>query len=149
MSFFISFQNKIWTTLEKDPIFHKSRETLTVEKQREQTFRRCKRLFEYDFVTEQEIFENPLKHQMFTDTLGMYDWSLLAKYQLDTEVYLPYTTFCFLSIACMCKNQYLITILQKLLYHPQMYNYFSCLIISLSISLLLLKTFFLCIIMTI
>ncbi|KAL4223611.1 acyl-Coenzyme A oxidase [Mactra antiquata] len=83
----LRFKNKIWTTLEKDPIFHKSRETLTTEKQREVTFRRVKRLFEYELVTDQEIFENPLKHQMFTDSIGMYDWALLAKYQLDTEMF--------------------------------------------------------------
>lgn len=83
----LRFKNKIWTALEKDPLFHKSQETLPVEKQRELNFRRTKRLFEYDFITDDEIFGNPLKHQIMTDCLGMYDWALCAKYQLNTEMF--------------------------------------------------------------
>ncbi|XP_045172714.2 peroxisomal acyl-coenzyme A oxidase 3-like [Mercenaria mercenaria] len=83
----LRFKNKIWTAFEKDPLFHKSKETLLVEKQRELNFLRAKKLFEYQFLTDDDIFQNPLKHQIMTDCLGMYDWSLCAKYQLNTEMF--------------------------------------------------------------
>lgn len=82
----LRFQNKIWTTLEKDPLFSKPMETPTMEDYREATFLRCKRLFEYNLITDEEIFSNPLKHKMFTDCVGMYDWSLSAKFLLNVEM---------------------------------------------------------------
>ncbi|KAK3587288.1 hypothetical protein CHS0354_034441 [Potamilus streckersoni] len=83
----LRFKNKIWTTIENDPLFYHSLQTQTVEKDREITFLRVKRLFEYNFLTEKELFSNPLKHQVQTDCLGMYNWSLSAKYQLDKEMF--------------------------------------------------------------
>ena len=82
---FIYFQNKIWTTLENDPIFSQSMVTESLEEQRRKTFLRVKRLFEYDIINDNEVFGNPLKHKIFTDSLGMYDWSLMAKFQLNVE----------------------------------------------------------------
>ncbi|XP_069134207.1 peroxisomal acyl-coenzyme A oxidase 3-like [Argopecten irradians] len=82
----LRFKNLIWTTLEKDPLFSQPMVTENVEKQRESTFYRCKRLFEYNFLTDDDLFENPLKHKMLTDCLGMFNWSLGAKYQLNVEM---------------------------------------------------------------
>ena len=82
---FYIFQNKIWTTLEKDPIFSQSMVTESLEEQRRKTFLRVKRLFEYNLINDDEVFSNPLKHKIFTDSLGMYDWSLMAKFQLNVE----------------------------------------------------------------
>ncbi|CAG2201412.1 ACOX1 [Mytilus edulis] len=81
----LRFKNKIWTTLEKDPIFSQSMITESLEEQRRKTFLRVKRLFEYDLLNDDEIFSNPLKHKIFTDSLGMYDWSVMAKFQLNVE----------------------------------------------------------------
>lgn len=72
--------------MEKDPLFSKPMETPTLEDYREATFLRCKRLFEYNLITDEEIFSNPLKHKMFTDCVGMYDWSLSAKFLLNVEM---------------------------------------------------------------
>lgn len=85
-SYWYFLKNKIWTTLEKDPLFSKPMETPTMEDYREATFLRCKRLFEYNLITDEEIFSNPLKHKMFTDCVGMYDWSLSAKFLLNVEM---------------------------------------------------------------
>ncbi|KAJ8312588.1 hypothetical protein KUTeg_009961, partial [Tegillarca granosa] len=79
----LRFKNLIWTTFEKDPLFSKPMETQSLEKQRELNFLRCKRLFEYNFLDDDTIFANPLKHQVHTDCLGMFDWALSAKYNLD------------------------------------------------------------------
>ncbi|XP_052800713.1 peroxisomal acyl-coenzyme A oxidase 3-like [Mya arenaria] len=83
----LRFKNKVWTTLERDPLFHKPKQTIPVEEMRELNFKRAKKLFEYDFITDDDIFQNPLKHQMMTDCLGMYDWALCAKSQLNTEMF--------------------------------------------------------------
>ena len=81
----IYLQNKIWTTFEQDPIFSQSMVTESLEEQRRKTFLRVKRLFEYDMVNDSTVFVNPMKHKIFTDCLGMYDWALMAKYQLTVE----------------------------------------------------------------
>lgn len=83
----LRFKNKIWTTLEKDPLFARTLESESLERTRELAFLRTKRLFEYDFLTQNEIFQNPLKHQMQTEALGMYDWSMAAKYTLNVEMF--------------------------------------------------------------
>lgn len=83
----IRFKNKIWSTMEKDPLFCKSLDTIPIEKQRELTFLRTKRLFEYDFLTENEVFESPFRHQLRTDCLGMFDWAMSAKSLLNREMF--------------------------------------------------------------
>ena len=72
--------------MEKDPLFARTLENESLERIRELAYMRVKKLFEYNFLTENEIFQNPLKHQMLTEALGMYDWSMAAKYQLNVEV---------------------------------------------------------------
>ncbi|KAI1238163.1 hypothetical protein IHE44_0012879 [Lamprotornis superbus] len=58
----IQMKNRIFSALENDPLFaHHPGEDLCREKYQELTFLRCKRLFEYDFLTQQEAMENPLR----------------------------------------------------------------------------------------
>nr|XP_003224212.1 PREDICTED: peroxisomal acyl-coenzyme A oxidase 3 [Anolis carolinensis] len=84
----ISFKNEIFSTLENDPLFARlAGEELSLEKYRELTFLRCRRLFEYDFLRLEEFVEKPLKLVALITSLGMYDWSLGAKYLLNTQVF--------------------------------------------------------------
>ncbi|XP_053314211.1 peroxisomal acyl-coenzyme A oxidase 3 [Spea bombifrons] len=84
----ILFKKKIFSALENDPLFYRQPgEDLPLEKYRELTFRRCKRIFEYDFLTFQETMEKPIKLLVLINCLGMYDWSLGAKYFLNTQVF--------------------------------------------------------------
>ncbi|NWS52673.1 ACOX3 oxidase, partial [Chunga burmeisteri] len=79
----IQLKNKIFSALESDPLFaHHPGEDLCREKYQELTFLRCKRLFEYDFLTQQEIIENPLKILNMIICVGMYDWSPCLQYFL-------------------------------------------------------------------
>lgn len=80
------FQNHIWKTLENDPLFARSIDTPSVEMCRELTFKRCKRLFEYDFLSDDMLFQNPLFYKELNECLGQYDWSVAAKYQLSRQV---------------------------------------------------------------
>lgn len=45
-----------------------------------------KKLFCYDFVTEEDVMANPLKLIYLNDFLGMYDWSMASKFSLDKGV---------------------------------------------------------------
>uniref|UniRef100_A0A5F8GAX5 Acyl-coenzyme A oxidase n=1 Tax=Monodelphis domestica TaxID=13616 RepID=A0A5F8GAX5_MONDO len=82
------FKKRIFSAFENDPLFaHHPGEELPIQKYRELNFLRCKRLFEYDFLNMQEMVKNPLKISMLINCLGMYDWSLSAKYFLNTYVF--------------------------------------------------------------
>lgn len=67
-------------------MFSKGYETLPLEKQRELTFRRTQHVSAYDFLPDEELFANPLKYKAFTEALGMYDWTVSAKLNLNIEV---------------------------------------------------------------
>ncbi|KFP19593.1 Peroxisomal acyl-coenzyme A oxidase 3, partial [Egretta garzetta] len=83
----IQLKNRIFSALESDPLFaHHPGEELCREKYQELTFLRCKKLFEYDFLTQQEIIENPLKILNMVICIGMYDWSPCLQYFLHGGV---------------------------------------------------------------
>ncbi|XP_075564939.1 peroxisomal acyl-coenzyme A oxidase 3 isoform X4 [Pelecanus crispus] len=84
----IQLKNRIFSALESDPVFARHPgEDLCREKYQELTFLRCKRLFEYDFLTQQEIIENPLKILNMLICIGMYDWSPCLQYFLHCGIF--------------------------------------------------------------
>ena len=44
------------------------------------------RLFEYNFLSEDDIMANPMSYNDYINIIGMYDWALMAKYQLSYQV---------------------------------------------------------------
>ncbi|KAF7248025.1 Peroxisomal acyl-coenzyme A oxidase 3 [Varanus komodoensis] len=83
----IPWTARIFSTLENDPLFARlPGQEISLEKYRELTFLRCRRLFEYDFLRLEEMMEKPLKFMVLVTCLGMYDWSLAAKYLLNFQV---------------------------------------------------------------
>ncbi|XP_045690013.1 peroxisomal acyl-coenzyme A oxidase 3 isoform X2 [Phyllostomus hastatus] len=81
----LRFKKTIFSALEKDPLFaHPRGHDLSLEQYRELTFRRCKRIFEYDFLSPTELPQSPLKFLALTNSLGMYDWSLATKVVLHS-----------------------------------------------------------------
>ncbi|XP_053112950.1 peroxisomal acyl-coenzyme A oxidase 3 isoform X2 [Hemicordylus capensis] len=84
----IHFKNRIFSAFESDPLFARlPGEELSLEKYRELTFLRCRRLFEYDFLRLEDIAEQPLRIIVLISCLGMYDWSLGTKYLLNSQVF--------------------------------------------------------------
>ncbi|XP_029447621.1 peroxisomal acyl-coenzyme A oxidase 3 [Rhinatrema bivittatum] len=84
----ILFRKIIFTALENDPLFARHTEgDLSLEKYRELTFLRCKRIMEYDFLTQEELMAQPLKLLVLWNCLAMYDMSLLVKYLLNSQVF--------------------------------------------------------------
>nr|XP_012328946.1 peroxisomal acyl-coenzyme A oxidase 3 isoform X1 [Aotus nancymaae]XP_012328947.1 peroxisomal acyl-coenzyme A oxidase 3 isoform X1 [Aotus nancymaae]XP_012328948.1 peroxisomal acyl-coenzyme A oxidase 3 isoform X1 [Aotus nancymaae]XP_012328949.1 peroxisomal acyl-coenzyme A oxidase 3 isoform X1 [Aotus nancymaae] len=84
----LRFKKTIFSALENDPLFARSPGAhLSLEKYRELNFLRCKRIFEYDFLSAGDVFESPLRVSALIQCLGMYDWSLAAKYLLHTLIF--------------------------------------------------------------
>ena len=82
----IRFKNRIFRTLESDPIFaHSPDEELSLEEAREVTFKRFKRLMEYNILSDEDFLANPLLTQTLYSALGQYDWALSAKRFLAYE----------------------------------------------------------------
>lgn len=85
----LRFKKSIFSVLENDPIFAQPRGgDLSLEKYRELSFLRCRRVFEYNLLRVENMVENPLKILGLVNCLGMYDWSLATKVFLHTFVFL-------------------------------------------------------------
>jgi acyl-CoA oxidase len=77
----------IFSALENDPLFARSPSAnLSLEKYRELTFLRCKRVFEYDFFNMENLLQSPMSVLSVIQCLGMFDWSLAAKCVLNVLV---------------------------------------------------------------
>ncbi|XP_003799193.1 peroxisomal acyl-coenzyme A oxidase 3 [Otolemur garnettii] len=84
----LRFKKTIFSALESDPLFaHSPEAQLSLEKYRELNFLRCRRIFEYDFLSVEDVFRSPLKVSALVHCLGMYDWSLATKYLLHVLVF--------------------------------------------------------------
>ncbi|KAK1175502.1 hypothetical protein AOXY_G164 [Acipenser oxyrinchus oxyrinchus] len=84
----LEFKQNVFSALENDLVFARQPgEDVSVEKQRELTFLRCKQLFKHNFLAADEIMQNPFKTTALNDCLGMYDWSVSAKYFLNTQMF--------------------------------------------------------------
>lgn len=77
---------QMWDTLERDPLFAHQDVDLTLDQKRELTYKRAKRLHEYDFLPESEAIQNSDKLYGFGRAIQMYDMSLSACYSLSLSV---------------------------------------------------------------
>ncbi|XP_062300295.1 peroxisomal acyl-coenzyme A oxidase 3 [Scomber scombrus] len=84
----LAFKQHVFKTLENDPLFARTPgEDVPVEKMRELNFLRVKQLFRYDFMTTEESMSDPLRTVVLNDCLGMYDWSMAAKFFLNKGMF--------------------------------------------------------------
>ena len=72
--------------MEQDPVFKRSNTELSLDQQRERTFLLVKRLFEYDFLGDDVLYENPYRAQTFIEATAAYDFSVSGKYALSALV---------------------------------------------------------------
>lgn len=85
----IRFRNKVWSALEKDPLFGRNPwDEYSRDEERKLTFLRMKRLIEYDFITEEEFITNPILGSVAGQAIGAYSWSLCAKKFLSYEYFI-------------------------------------------------------------
>lgn len=81
----VKYKNLVWSTMERDPIFHRGFVPYSLEEYREITFKRMKRLVEYDLNSFSQN-SNVEVGMAWTQALGMYDWALSAKYSLNAAM---------------------------------------------------------------
>lgn len=84
LSFYLYKQ--VWATLERDPLFNPIPHNLTLDQEREITFKRVKRLIEYDFLPDDLTMENPVLISALNSALMAYDLGTLAVYSLNKDV---------------------------------------------------------------
>ena len=83
----VRFKHNMWKTMEKDPLFNRANDSkLSFDERRHLAMKRCRRIAEYNFLTDNEIMARPLLVQVFNDILGTLDWSISGKYLLNTSV---------------------------------------------------------------
>ncbi|XP_061664892.1 peroxisomal acyl-coenzyme A oxidase 3 isoform X4 [Syngnathoides biaculeatus] len=83
-----AFKQRVFAAMENDPLFSRTAgEDVPVERMRELTFLRVKQLFRYDFLTPDEALADPWKTVVLNDCLGMFDWSLAAKFFLNKGMF--------------------------------------------------------------
>lgn len=83
----LRLQKVIFSTLENDPLFARPcGGDLSMEKYRELSFLRYRRVLEHDFLSMQDMITSPLQMSTFISCLGMYDWSLATKFFLSVLV---------------------------------------------------------------
>ncbi|XP_069925644.1 peroxisomal acyl-coenzyme A oxidase 3 isoform X1 [Oryctolagus cuniculus] len=84
----LRFKKSVFSALEGDPLFaRRPGAALPLERYRELTFLRCKRVFEHDFLGAEDLLRSPLKVLALVHCLGMYDWSLAAKCLLHLLIF--------------------------------------------------------------
>ncbi|EDO32852.1 predicted protein [Nematostella vectensis] len=82
------FKENIWKRMEKDPLFsHEKTKGASFDGKRRLAFRRVRRVYEGNFLSEDEFVASPLKNQALTDTLGSYDWAIAAKNSLNAIMF--------------------------------------------------------------
>ena len=95
------FKHHIWHTLASDPLFRPPATELTLDQKRHLTFRRVKRLVEYDFMPTEDLFEYPMRDMILTTALFAYDPALMASYRLHFPVR-PAADLCMVCVrACV------------------------------------------------
>ncbi|XP_060044502.1 peroxisomal acyl-coenzyme A oxidase 3 isoform X2 [Erinaceus europaeus] len=83
----LRFKKRIFDALERDPLFAGPRAHLPLERHRALSFRRCRRLLELDLLRPSGIMAQPLRAVVLMQCLGMFDWSLTAKFFLNAMTF--------------------------------------------------------------
>lgn len=83
----LRFKKRIFDALERDPLFAGPRAHLPLERHRALSFRRCRRLLELDLLRPSSMVAQPLRAVVLMQCLGMFDWSLTAKFFLNAMTF--------------------------------------------------------------
>ena len=82
----VEFRERIWETLANDPLFSKPSAELTCDEQQLLTFRRTKRVVEYEFVSTDEYAQFPMRLYSMLQALYVADPCIPAEFFLSAQV---------------------------------------------------------------
>ena len=83
----VEFRERIWETLANDPLFSKSSAELTCDEQQLLTFRRTKRVVEYEFVATEEYMQFPMRLYSMLQALYVADPCIPAEFFLSAQMF--------------------------------------------------------------
>ncbi|EPQ20408.1 Peroxisomal acyl-coenzyme A oxidase 3 [Myotis brandtii] len=83
----LRLKKSIFSALESDPLFARPGRGLSVDKLRELTFLRCRRVFQLDCLHADTLLQSPPRILALVTCLGMYDWSLATKAFLHVFIF--------------------------------------------------------------
>lgn len=84
----LRFKHQVWSAFEQDPLFAQCPyQELSRDEQRRLAFLRLKRLFEYDFLSEEQMVANPMLIPAYIQCLAQYDLSLAAKKFISVDYF--------------------------------------------------------------
>ena len=74
--------------MEKDPLFHRDPAAWSsIPEQRERAVLQNNALFHYNFITEDDIMQNPSKIHKLSELLAQFDLSMSARLSLSNQVF--------------------------------------------------------------
>lgn len=82
----VEYRERIWKTLASDPLFSQPSAELTCDEQQLLTFRRTKRIVEYDFAPVEEYVQSPMRLYSTLQALYAVDACIPAEYYLSAQV---------------------------------------------------------------
>ncbi|XP_033628158.1 peroxisomal acyl-coenzyme A oxidase 3-like [Asterias rubens] len=83
----IRFKHDLWSMMEKEPVFQHLRHDTTMADEREATQRRLQHLMNLNILPWEKLMENMTQMQWMINGLGMFNWSLSAKYILNYQMF--------------------------------------------------------------
>lgn len=83
----LRLKKSLFSALESEPVFARPGRGLPLERLRELTFLRCRRLLQLDVLRADALLRSPLQLLALVTGLGMYDWSLATKAFLHAFVF--------------------------------------------------------------
>lgn len=79
---YVEYREHIWETFERDIDFAHPEKPLNFQELRNVTYRRAKKLLEYDFLPLEDMMQHPHRIPGYTTAMGMFNWDMSVKKQL-------------------------------------------------------------------
>ena len=83
-------RTRIWSTLEKDPLFRATEEEVSgempLDAYRHLMHLRAKKVCQHQFITAELVIANPMIGQVLNNSIGMFNWDCILRYLIHLTV---------------------------------------------------------------
>ena len=95
----IAMRNRIWNTLERDPLFSTTEDEISgemsLDEYRKLSHLRAKKICEHQFVTIENFMQHPLVGSALHNAVGMFNWDCITRYLLHLTVSIFFLSLSF------------------------------------------------------